>query len=90
MKFTYLSLVSGALKCGYIKRLITLTSDYIRQLSMHIFFDREEKKTANNEGHLYYSTAVLFNLFWFTAPYKTEKNLTAPLPGLNANLGHSK
>ncbi len=25
--------------------------------------------------------AVLFNLFWFTAPYKTKKNLAAPLPG---------
>jgi len=31
---------------------------------------------------------VVFNLFWFTAPYKTEKNLAAPLPGLNANVGH--
>ena len=28
-----------------------------------------------------YFRAVFFNLFWFTAPCKTEKNLVAPLPG---------
>ncbi len=27
------------------------------------------------------SNPVFFNLFWFTAPCKIEKNLEAPLPG---------
>ncbi len=25
---------------------------------------------------------MFYNLFWFTAPYYTEKKLAAPLPGL--------
>jgi hypothetical protein len=35
MKLTYYTLVNGTLKFYYIKRLITLTSNYIKWLSLY-------------------------------------------------------
>jgi len=35
MKFTFLTLVNETLKFDHSKRLITLTSDYIKQLSLY-------------------------------------------------------
>ena len=39
MIFTLLSVVNGTLKCDHIKRLITLTSDYIKRLLLYNIMD---------------------------------------------------
>ncbi len=57
MKFTYYSLVNGTLKCDHIKRLITLTSDYIKRLLLYnkfellIYVNCESHVTGNEKDH---------------------------------------
>jgi len=43
----------------------------------HLAISRQEILQLNTS----WSTSVFFNLFWFTAPCKTGKNLAAPFPG---------